>query len=124
MKKYLSDYTNEEIESFVESINFEELYQEIRNKVGDDSLQFEMKYERNRIEIINTENLKDKCGIMAVAYNEVRLATFNTSIFVEEESGELAYWCTIHYEYEITNGGSNGITILTAHYKNRKWNFS
>lgn len=129
MKKYITDYTLGERLDYINSINFVSLYKEIRKRVNDENISFELKTtinnERNelRIAIVSKEDLKDRCGIMSNLYESVKLETFNSAVCTDKE-GKIYYWCTIEFRFSYKDGGSNGADILKAVYKNDEWSFA
>ena len=128
MKKYITDYTLGERLDYINTIKFEGLYEEVRKRVNDEKINFELKTtinnERNelRIGIVSKENLKDRCGIMSNLYESVKIETFNSALSATKD-GEIYYWCSMEFRYQFKDGGSNGTTILYANYKNGEWSF-
>ena len=123
-KVYISDFDEEEIKDFYNSIDFQPLYDKINKTIG---LQLTYKHELEksrenyRIKIESNENIADMFQIIKAAWKEFRVTTFSTQICPDGESrGNLRFWCTIQYSYKHQNGGSNGASILEARYSSKK----
>lgn len=123
---YLSDYSNDEILDFFNSIYFKPLLDKINELIGLE-LTYDISIEKNSFgkynyfEIKNKENLVDNFPILALAWKEFKVSTFNANICCDKKTGELSLWCTIDFSYKHCGGGTNGATILTAWYRNGEW---
>ena len=121
---YLSDFDEEEIKDFYNSIDFQPLYDKINKAIG---LQLTYKNELEktrdgyRINIESNGNIADMFQIIKAAWKDFKVASFSSQICPDEASrGDLKFWCTIHYAYEHQNGGWNGAGILNARYTSKK----
>ena len=123
---YLSDYSNDEILDYFNSIDFKPLLDKINELIGLE-LTYDIRIEKNRFgtynyfEIENRENLVDNFPILALAWRKFKVSTFNANICCNKETGKLSLWCDINYSYRHYSYGTNGATILTAWYEEGKW---
>lgn len=123
---YLSDYSDDEILDYFNSIDFKPLLDKINELIGLE-LTYDISIEKNNFgtynyfKIKNRENLIDNFPILALAWKEFKVSTFNANICCDKKTGELKIWCTIDFSYRHYSGGTNGATILTAWYKNGEW---
>ena len=123
---YLSDYSNDEILAYFNSIDFKPLFDKINSLIGLE-LTYDVRIKPDRFgrhkyfEIENKENLVDHFSILAVAWKMFKVSTFNAEICCDKSTGELSLWCTIDYSYKSYRLGSNGTEILTAWYQKGKW---
>lgn len=113
-------------EEFAKEIDLEPLYNEIRNVVGDATINFNSEIKEGRcgkyIEI-QSEELIDKIGMMKAALNSVTLNTFNTSIEFDKNTKKAYWWGSIDFKFEIANGGSNGMHVLYFQLKDGEYTF-
>ena len=104
----------------------------------------------NKINIFCEENLVDRCGIFRFGLSEAKIQDFGVKVhkiieydddLLEKERetkkeyipvscyaktiGFIVY-ITLDIRFKLTNGGSNGISILSASYdiNNKTWSFS
>lgn len=124
---YLSDYSDDEIKEFFDSINFRELF-ERTNKLINYNLSYITKIKDNRFghpehfQIESIENLTELFPILNCAWSEMKVETFNADIAVNKETGELQIWGNLHFSYKHLDGGSNGARILDFEYsKSEGW---
>lgn len=123
---YLSDYSNDEILAYFNSIDFKPLFDKINSLIGLE-LTYDVQIKTDRFgrhkyfEIENKENLVDHFPILAVAWKKFKVSTFNAEICCDKSTGKLSLWCTIDYSYKSHGLGSNGTEIATAWYKEGKW---
>lgn len=122
----LSDYSNDEILDYFNSIDFKPLLDKINSLIGleltyDINIKKDSQGIYNYFEIENKENLVDNFPILALAWREFKVATFNSSILCDEATGKLSLWCTINYSYQHHGFGGNGVEILTVWYEEGKW---
>lgn len=70
----------------------------------------------------SNENLCDFFPMLRAAWADMRVDTFNTSIFVDRKTGELKWWGNLDYSYAHLDGGTNGARILSFDYsKSEGW---
>lgn len=123
---YLSDYSNDEILDYFNSIDFKPLLNKINNLIGleltyDINITKNVYGNYNYFKIESKENLVDNFPILELAWREFKVTTFNASIYCDKTTGKLNLWCTIQYSYQHQDFGSNGAQILTAWYEEDKW---
>lgn len=87
-------------------------------------LDMEIKSSRNGeyIELTSNELIK-YAGIMGCALNSIRLETFNTNVVFDEKNQEVYWWGSIDFRYELADGGSNGMKVLSFELRDNKYTF-
>lgn len=123
-RKYLSQFSEEEIKSFVDSIDFDEMEMILRNVIGIDNLK--LKIEEPDISKISvhisyeSDNLIEYCGIMKNVFNNVVLDDFGAGVFVE--NGKLCYSAAPHLSWNHLDGGYNGAKLsLRLIWNGKEW---
>lgn len=114
-------------EKLLNEINFEPLYKEIRNLVNDDSIKFENEIIEGRggkYIKIQSEELIDKIGMMGIALKSIRLETFNSSLAFNQKEEKAYWWGSIDFQYDIADGGSNGMHVLYFQFEDGKYTFN
>lgn len=115
--------------AYMECIDFGPL-----NKFISDIVGIEVKLEASNVradrygssyysDVADKRNFADQCGIMSPVYKEVYIDCFNSVLTRDKEAndGSYYYWCSPSFRFNMTSGGSNGIGIATAVYKNGEW---
>lgn len=70
-----------------------------------------------------SEEVRDKCGIMSGVFKSVKVDLFNSAVTTDKDTGEMFFWCTPHFSFDMKEGGSNGIKICTAIFTEKDgWN--
>jgi hypothetical protein len=64
-----------------------------------------------------------QAGPFAAILKHCCISSFNNGVFKDKETGEFGYWVGVSLRYEHKNGGSNGMEMLRAWYKNGAWAF-
>ena len=126
-EKYI-DEREDEVKEFFNSINFDELFNKIRETVGDKTIKFskpELKgFNYNGFGVDwNSEDIVDKCGVIKIAFDKCMISGYGNGIYVDKKSNKLFYSASVHFEFELSEGGSNGIKIMSASFFDGKWNF-
>lgn len=115
----MSKVSIEDAIKFYDEIPFEEIKSVILSKVEKSvDLKFSYcidKYEEVEV-ILNSEDLSESCGVMSCAFKSVKLDLFNSSISRDKDTGEIYFWCTPHFSYELKDGGFNGVKICRIIY--------
>lgn len=112
-RKYLSQFSEEEIKSFVDSIDFDKMERLLRNAIGIDNLK--LKIEEPDISKISvhisyeSDNLIEYCGIMKTVFKNVVVDDFGAGVFVE--NGKLYYSAAPHLSWNYLDGGYNGAKL-------------
>lgn len=101
--------------SNLETIDWSPLFKEINKKLGT-KLNLKMDTTGKRPKIISP-NFVGETGIFKNILEKISVDIFNYS----EKDGNL--WMTIDVNYTRRNGGSNGMTFLTAWFEDGKWIF-
>lgn len=121
-KYYLSDYADDEIEDFYNSIDFTPMIEQVNKLVGV-NIDFDIKLTKSsrggcwHIEIEGKQNLADYSPILACAWKDFRVSTFASEICCDKETGELYYGGDLDYSYEHLGLGHNGARIMDLWYK-------
>ena len=113
-------------EEFIETIDLEPLYNEIKKVIGDNSINFKSNIRENYGEKwieIESDNLLDKIGVMNLVFKSIHLETFNSSIVYKKDTNEIYWWGTIDFRYHNFHGGYNGVELLRFEFKNGKYTF-
>lgn len=122
-RKVIMDKAKEEL---LKVIDLEPLYEEIRKTVNDNSIKFENEIIEGRCGKyikIQSEELIDKVGIMGAALKSVKLKTFNSGLEFDTETQKAYWWGSIDFQYEIADGGTNGMHVLYFNFKDGKYTF-
>ena len=123
-RKYLSQFSEEEIKSFIDSIDFDKLEKRLRNAVGIDNLKLkiaEPDISKNSVYIsYESDNLIEHCGMMKTVFNNVVVDDFGAGVFVE--NGKLYYSAAPHISWNHIDGGSNGAKLsLRLFWDGKNW---
>lgn len=113
----------EEAKKFFDEIPLDEIRAIVHNKVGRNvslHIYYHLGWDKKLKVEMESDNLADQCGIMSSIYKSVTLDFGNSDIFYDTEEGEILFWCTPHFSYELVDGGSNGIKICTIWYSKSK----
>lgn len=116
--------------AFIESIDWEPLNKFVGEIIGAD-----VKFEASNLrpargysgsaryyaDVADPRNFADKCGIMSPVYREVFIDCFNANLCIDPETKEPYFWCTPAFRFSMMSGGSNGINIANAIFKNGEW---
>ena len=126
MKKYLSDFTKEEVLEFANRIPFDKLFEEVEKATGVKNANLRVKeikeeYGMPKYIYYTSDNIAEQCGIMACTFKEVKIENFTSCITVKDE--KLGYCTTVNFSYEHKDGGRNGLNILSAIYVDGEENF-
>lgn len=112
---------------FAESINMNELFDEIRRLTGISDLKFTYKIKTNRYDepyiTFESQDLIEKVGFLKLMFSSIKIDQFNSEVKYNEDTKEFYYWGTAHFSYTHPSSGSNGCTFLDYAYKNNNWIF-
>lgn len=130
--------TYKRIEEYQKNLDLTPLFNWIKEVTGISDLKFNVeKTNRNkdyRIEF-ESDNIIDKCGVMKFAFNDVRINSFGNGVtttapnYYDSEKidynkdYDLYYWVSLHFSYQLVEGGSNGCKFGRAMCKEGKWEF-
>ena len=116
---------------FVGTIPMEELYETTKKIANIPDLEFESKYVEPRnggdgsIVIRSKGNLKNNMGTFGKTLKSAEISTFNTSVYIDRETGEPRYWGSLDVRYEHNDGGSNGSRLVDMRYDRKNgWTIS
>jgi len=127
MKNVKMDENNEEMVAFAQTIDFTELFNHVKalTKVGCEFHQPEITSTRGNVHIgFMSHDIADQTGAFAAILEKCYLGSFSNYAYRDKETGELGYWVTVTIQYEHKNGGSNGMEVVTAWYKESTgWTF-
>jgi len=70
---------------------------------------------------LESQDLVNKAGVMSPVFKTLKIETFNTEYSAKED----VIWITLDFRFELKNGGSNGVHLLTAWYNfdTNDWTF-
>ncbi len=71
---------------------------------------------------ITSKNLSNETGVMKHIFKSLKLSEFNFG-FVSDES---AYWGNVYFQFDYTDSGSNGTSIIDGfryNYETNNWTF-
>lgn len=120
-KYYTSDYSEEEIKEFFDSVDFTALEEALNKKLGL-KLTYNHSLKDGRsgysINFKSNENLSElpEAGLLARMLPECHLENFSTCLKANSETGELYIWIGVHFTYSHWDLGSNGCNFADAHY--------
>jgi pterin-4a-carbinolamine dehydratase len=112
---------NEELVNFAQTINFEELFNHAKAyaKVNCEFHQPEISTIRGDVHIsFMSHDITSQTGTFATILERCNLSSFSNKVYMDKETGEIGYWVQVSIQYEHKNGGSNGMEVLTAWYRN------
>jgi hypothetical protein len=101
-------------------INFNALEKEIGKRTGYSvTLKGEIK---NDILLFESENLKDKAGIMATCYKKLQICNFGGGRCKDNAK---MFWVPVDFSFQYEDGGSNGHNLFRALYdsETNEWIF-
>jgi len=120
MKKVTIDEHNEDLVAFAQTINFDELFNHTKAymKVDCEFHQPEITTTRGDVYIsFMSHDIASQTGAFAAILERCYISSFSNKVFTDKETGELSYWVTVSIQYEHAGGGSNGMDVVTAWYK-------
>lgn len=123
---YISDYSEDEIKEFYDSIDFTKLETAINKKLKLD-LEFSHKYYQSRgeyrVEFRSDKNLCEfqKAGLLSRMFKECYIQEFSNSLSVDKDTGDLYVWLTVDFCYQSFDSGHNGTELCQAYYHKGKW---
>ena len=127
MKRVEINEHNEELVNFAQTINFEELFNHAKAyaKVNCEFHQPEISTTRGDVHIsFMSHDIASQTGAFAAILERCSLSSFSNKVYADKETGEIGYWVQVSIQYEHKGGGSNGMEVLTAWYKDSTgWTF-
>jgi hypothetical protein len=118
--------TREQKIEFANGIDFSGLFHHVEMLAGQE-LTFgkpEVKEKSDRVYIeFQSNNIASSCGVFGRILEYCVIGNFSNSVSEDEKTGELYYWVQVSVSYQHRGGGSNGMELLTAWYKNGEWSF-
>ena len=120
VKNNLKDFSEQEIRSFIDSIDFNKLSEILSDKLGinnlvitaDSELEISFNYNTNFNDIFvhyESNNISEYCGVFSVLFPEVVINDFGGKLGVK--SGKLYYYSAVSIAWEYKDGGSNGARL-------------
>lgn len=91
------------------NINFYDLNMKLLDKLKVRELKYTLS-EKGRI-VLDSENLKDECGILAQTFHDVRVVNFGQGFNPTNNT----LWLNVSLKYT-TNQGSNTLHVVNAYY--------
>jgi hypothetical protein len=127
IKNVTIDNNNEELVTFAQNINFEKLFNHIKEtmKLECNFYQPEITTTRGDIYIhFMSDDISNQTGAFAGILENCYIGSFSNGVYKNKETGEPGYWVQVNIQYQHKNGGSNGMEVVTAWYDNTKgWIF-
>ena len=126
IRKYVPEFSEEEINEFVSKIDWNALNEHVSQLIGIKVNMVPGELRKGQyISVEDKTNYADKCGIMSPVFENVSVDCFNSSLAVNKSNGKLFYWCTPHFSYTYKTYGSNGTEICRATFigKEEGWVF-
>jgi hypothetical protein len=117
--------TREEKIEFANQIDFSGLFHHAEMLAGQ-KLTFgkpEVSERGNTIRVQFESNNIKLSGVFGHILDTCVIGNFSNSVSEDKETGELYYWVQVSVSYHHRKGGSNGMELFTAWYRNGEWEF-
>jgi len=118
---------NEELINFAQSIDFTELFDHIRVFAGIecDFEQPEISTNRYGVSIdFASGDIVSQTGAFAAILEKCNIHSFSNKVLHSVKTGEIQYWVYVSIGYSHKDGGSNGMNVCRAWYKDSTgWTF-
>jgi hypothetical protein len=127
MKNVTMDNDNEELVNFAKTIDFTELFDHIKTFAGVDCKFYQPEITTKRGDVyisLMSDDITAQTGAFAAILRSCCLSSFSNRVTRDRETNESFYWVTVSIRYEHKNGGSNGMNVVSASYRNGEWTFS
>ena len=125
MKNVTIDNHNEELVAFAQTIDFTALFDHIKTFTGVNCSFYQPEITTKRGEVyisVMSDDIAAQTGAFASILGNCCLASVGNKVVREKETNEMLYWVIISLRYEHKDGGSNGMTVLHASYRqNGEW---
>ena len=118
VKNNLKDFSEQEIRSFIDSIDFDRMAEILSDKLGIKNLvinvdpEFDANYYQKSRDLYihyESDNLIDQCGIFSAVFSDVVINDFGAKVIVD--NSKLYYLASAHLSWEYIVGGSNGARL-------------
>lgn len=113
----------EVLRNFNESMPDDEMYKVAEEISGIKGLTFTKKmhtnYENREYPIYESNDIKAQAGVFGNVIKSARIETFNSSLSLDDQTGEPSYWGTMSLRYESKSGGSNGMELMDIRYSRK-----
>jgi len=70
-----------------------------------------------------SDNIVPQTGPFSVILESCVLASFSNYVVTDKVTGELRYWVSVSVRYSHLDGGSNGMELCMAEYRDNTWTF-
>jgi hypothetical protein len=127
MKNVTMDNNNEELVNFAKTIDFTELFDHIKTFAGVDCKFYQPEITTKRGDVyisLMSDDIAAQTGAFAAILRSCYLSSFSNRVIKDQETNELFYWVIVSIQYDQKGGGSNGMNVVSAWYKNGEWTFS
>lgn len=120
---YISDYAEDEIADFYNSLDFTVVEEAINEYFGQ---KITFKYERagDRINFESNEDLCELFPAIGLLFAKCHINSFGGGIYVDKQTGELRCNLRPHFSYEHFDLGSNGCELAFCTFSGGKWSIS
>lgn len=134
-RKDYHDRTDKRMNEFKQNLDLNPLFDWLREVTGINDLKFEVDRKQDNRIYWSSQNIVDKVGVMKFAFSEVVIESFSNGIATTapdyyssekidyDKDYDLYYWVSIHFAYRAKGGGTNGVDLASAQYKDGKWKF-
>jgi hypothetical protein len=120
------DESNEKLVAFAQTIDFSALFDHIKDfaNIDCDFHQPAIITSGGGVHItFISDDIKSQTGPFAVILKRCYIQSFSNGVVKDKETGEPKYWVSVSIRYEHKDGGSNGMDMVRAWYKNGTWEF-
>jgi len=119
--------SNRDLVRFAQTIDFSELYAHLQ-ALAKVKCHFEVpviSFHRDGSVHISfaSENIAPQTGPFSAILDRCQLTNFSNWVIRDKETGELRYWVDVSIQYRHVDGGSNGMSVCMAEYRNDEWLF-
>ena len=117
------DNNNQDLVAFAQTIDFTELFQQLRDylKVDCGFEQPEIRVARGEVYIgFTSDDIASQTGAFGAILEKCYLSSFSNRVYKNKETGELGYWVSVNIQYQHKDGGSNGMEVLRGWYSASK----
>lgn len=129
MKRYVKKFKEDDeldlIKQVESTVDLSPLEAEVKRLLGKD-IKFKISMSSGRYLHLRVESqdLTAFTGILKKFYATSKIETFNSSV-KKESNGDVVWMMTLDFAFSYRNGGSNGVSLLSAWYNlnTKKWKF-
>jgi hypothetical protein len=127
MKNITIDNHNAELVDFAQTVDFTELFDHVKAFAGVECEFYQPEITTGRGEVhisFMSDDITAQTGAFAAILERCCIHSFSNGVFMDQKTGELAYWVSVNLQYEHKDGGSNDMDMVRAWYINGEWVFT